>query len=77
MKLDWEKELSRFDCVANASEDTAAKMHFVRLASKEFAKLLVENVPDCADKSAAIRCVREAANWANAAIAHNAPDSEK
>lgn len=41
----------------------------IRLAAKEFAKVLVANTPDGPDKTAAVRKIREAVMTANAAIA--------
>lgn len=41
----------------------------LRNAAHEFAKAINELVPDCADKTAAMRKVREAVMTANAAIA--------
>lgn len=38
-------------------------------ATEEFIKVLLEQVPDCADKTTAIRSAREAKLWANSAIA--------
>lgn len=36
--------------------------------SEEFMRVILSSVPDCADKSTALRCVREARMWANAAL---------
>ena len=41
----------------------------IRDAAKVFAETLLEQVPDCADRTVAIRKVREAVMTANAAIA--------
>lgn len=41
----------------------------VRAGAKEFARILDEHVPACADRSAAIRKLRESVMTANAAIA--------
>lgn len=41
----------------------------IRKAGKVFAKVINDNAPECADKTAAIRKVREAVMTANAAIA--------
>jgi hypothetical protein len=46
-----------------------ARYALLRDAAKAFAFAIVENVPDCADRTAAIRKVREAVMTANAAIA--------
>ena len=41
----------------------------LRDAAKTFALVILDNVPDCADRTAAIRKVRETVMTANAAIA--------
>lgn len=41
----------------------------IREKAKEFARVIYENTPACADQSAAIRLVREAVMTANASIA--------
>jgi len=41
----------------------------IRYAAKNLATVILENCPDCADRSAAIRKVREAVMTANASIA--------
>lgn len=38
-------------------------------AAKAFAAQILASCPDCADRSAALRAVREARMWANAAVA--------
>jgi len=45
------------------------KYLFIRNAGKHFAEAIVENAPDCADTTAAVRKVREAVMTANQAIA--------
>lgn len=40
----------------------------VREMGREFALMILENTPRCADQSAAIRCVREAVKWSEEAI---------
>ena len=47
------------------------KYNQLREKAKEFASLIVELTPVCADQSAAVRKVREAVMTANAAIAIN------
>lgn len=49
--------------------DQAQRYERIRAAGKEFAKVLVELCPPSADRTAAIRKVREAVFTANAAIA--------
>lgn len=41
----------------------------VRTAAKHLAEVILQNAPPSADRSTAIRSVREAVLWANAAIA--------
>jgi len=41
----------------------------VRTAGKQFAEVILNNVQSCPDRTAALRAVREAVLWANAALA--------
>ena len=41
----------------------------IRSAARHFAEVIMQNSPVSADQSTALRCVREACLWANAAIA--------
>jgi len=41
----------------------------IRQAGIAFARAILQNAPSCADRTTAVRCVREARMWANAAIA--------
>jgi hypothetical protein len=41
----------------------------IRAAAKEFAQVILDETPFCADQSASLRCVREACLWANSAVA--------
>lgn len=41
----------------------------VRNPARELVRAILELAPDCADRSAALRAVREAVAWTNAAIA--------
>jgi len=43
----------------------------IRDKAKDFALYLIENVPNCADRTAAIRKLRECVMTANAAVAIN------
>jgi hypothetical protein len=45
------------------------KYDAIRAAAKEMARAILENCPDCADRAAAIRQIRECMMTANAAIA--------
>ena len=49
--------------------ERARKHEVVNTAAKEFIRTLLQNCPPCADRSSAIRSVREARLWANSAIA--------
>lgn len=48
--------------------DAVSKFETIAKASEEFMKVILENVPDCADRSTALRSVREARMWSNAGI---------
>lgn len=41
----------------------------INTAAKEFAKVVLANTPSSADQSHAVRLIRDARMWANAAIA--------
>lgn len=45
------------------------KYNALREGAKAFARVIMENCPSCADRSTAIRKVREAVMTANAAVA--------
>lgn len=47
----------------------------INAAGKAFARTVLEHAPDCADRSAAIRYIRDARMTANAAIACAPPPS--
>ena len=49
--------------------DQLPRYEKIRAAAKQFAQVIVENTPQSADQTAAIRKVSEAAMTANAAIA--------
>ena len=51
------------------TDDLIPKYHEIREAGLAFARVIAKNCPDGADKSTAIRTVREAVMWANAAVA--------
>jgi len=50
--------------------NAAAIENFKKIAdaSYEFMLLILHYAPDCADRSTALRCVREARMWTNSAI---------
>lgn len=49
--------------------DRPAKYERIRGAAKEFARVILSELPACADRSAALRHIREAVMTANAAVA--------
>jgi len=50
--------------------DSQVKVHEdLAFAAERFLERILTLVPDCADRSTAIRCVREAKMWASAAVA--------
>lgn len=49
--------------------DQIPKYEAIREAGKHFCRAVEENTPSCADRSAAIRKIREAVMTANAAVA--------
>jgi hypothetical protein len=51
------------------SPDAVAKMEPIADACHALMETILRNAPDCADRSTALRAVREARMWANAAIA--------
>lgn len=50
-------------------DDQPQRYEAVREAARQFAHVILDNVPMCADQQAAIRLLREAVMTANAAIA--------
>lgn len=53
--------------------EKAVKYKGIADACYEFMGVVLENAPDCADRSAALRSIREARMWANSAIALDGP----
>ena len=53
------------------TEEQIPHYEAIREAAKEFCKILVENTPQSADQSAAVRLLRECVMTANASIATN------
>ena len=51
------------------SKDHLVVYENIRSAAREFAKVLIDNTPPCADQQAALRHLREAVMTANAAVA--------
>jgi hypothetical protein len=58
------------DCFGYHMPDTdqAEQIFEVNGAAREFARAILLNVPSSADRSAALRALREAKMWANSAI---------
>ena len=50
------------------NSDAIAKFEMIAAASESFMQLILDCVPDCADRATALRNVREARMWSNAAI---------
>lgn len=50
------------------SDADVVRIQNIRMASQRLIETILENAPDCADRSAAIRHVREGMMTANAAI---------
>jgi hypothetical protein len=63
--------LDDLDNVFSYHDDDRRIKHYqaVREAAKLFCRTVLENCPSCADRSAAIRSIREAVMQANASIA--------
>ena len=49
--------------------DGLAKISALRVAAEIFARDILNHCPECADRTVALRCVREALLWGNASIA--------
>lgn len=50
-------------------DEQKASVLEVRARAEELAHAILARVPDCADRSAALRALRECCMWSNAAIA--------
>lgn len=50
-------------------DDKMPRYEMVEAGCEAFMRIILENVPDCADRTAALRSVREAQIWSNIAIA--------
>jgi hypothetical protein len=51
--------------------DGLAKIAALRVAAEIFARDILNHCPECADRTVALRAVREALLWANASVALN------
>ena len=49
--------------------DQPSRYEVIRFSARDFARVLLDNTPPCADQQAALRLLREAVMTANAAIA--------
>lgn len=49
--------------------EQVGKYHNIRVVARVFAQVIVDNTPECADQTAAIRKLRECVMTANASIA--------
>lgn len=59
------------------SADQVPKYEAIRAHGREFAHVINNLVPDSADKTHALRTLREVVMWANAAIATEVPEEGK
>ena len=67
-----EMELEKQFTYQKPSGDQPQRYEKINEAAKNFAKVVLENCPSCADRTHAIRVIRDARMWANASIACNA-----
>ena len=65
---DWRAQLAEVFEYQPPEQDQIANFREIRKAAVSFATAVVENCPNCADRTAAIRKIREAMMTANAAI---------
>jgi len=59
------------------NDDQTTNMQICRESAAEYARVLSEIVPDGADKTYALRKLRELAMWVNVAITRNADGSPR
>jgi len=68
------KELeNRFQYHPPKNENQQKKYEHIRYMGHEFAKVLMNNVPDCRERDFAIKKVEEVCFWANAGVARREP----
>lgn len=69
-RRDHQKVRAMFDLrpIPEGHTNQARYLRNVREMGREFALIILENTPVCADQSAAIRCVREAVKWSEEAV---------
>lgn len=63
-------DINSFTWNAKCSEDQIERMQGLRECGKSLCELIIQSVPNSADRSAAIRSLRLAIMQANVAIAH-------
>lgn len=71
MSPEEEKALDALFAYHSPNGETIPKYEAINVAAKAFARTVMEQCPKSADRSAAIRQIREARMTANAAIALN------
>jgi Xaa-Pro aminopeptidase len=69
MPLISDKDVEHWFTYHKPTEDQLPKYEAIRTAGKALAEAIRQNCPDSADRSAAIRKVREAVMTANASVA--------
>ena len=71
----WDNELEEALKYHKPNEEQVKAIEAIRSKSKELAQLIVDVVPEGAEKIQAITYLRQAGMFANAGIAINAPDA--
>lgn len=69
MPIDWEKEVKRV-YPANPKKENLKTIDMLKVFYADFAVKILGYLPDCADKSACLRSLRESLHWANMSLAH-------
>jgi hypothetical protein len=65
----WNAQIEKWFTYHSPNEDQKRRYEMVRLKAKEFAHIIVRSCPDSADRTAALRMLRECVMTANASIA--------
>jgi len=71
----WDNELEEGFKYHKPNEEQVKAIEAIRAKSKELAQLIVDTVPEGAEKMQAITYLRQAGMFANAGIVINAPDA--
>lgn len=71
----WDNELEEAFKYHKPNEEQVKAIEAIRAKSKELAQLIVDTVPEGAEKMQAITYIRQAIMFANAGIAINAADA--